>query len=154
MANFDSFEIEYILQEVLSKIKGKSLMHNMSEIQGNYSIMCGFHCIFHRIWLQENLRLTGKYFLFRKVNNKLLYINAKSNHPYTIIKELPKIINKRLSELYCSQEEFSKAKPFYGETLSESNYKASLQSEKPRCNTDWIRLRKVIWFNPPFNQSV
>ena len=39
--------------------------------------------------------LTGKYFPFRKVNNKPLYINAKSNHPYTIIKELHKIINNR-----------------------------------------------------------
>ena len=40
--------------------------------------------------------LTGKYFPFRKVNNKPLYRNAKSNHPLTIIKELPKMINKRL----------------------------------------------------------
>ena len=43
--------------------------------------------------------LTGKYFPFRKVNNKPLYINAKSNHPHTTIKELPKMKNKRLSEL-------------------------------------------------------
>ena len=41
--------------------------------------------------------LTGKYFPFKKINNKPLYINAKSNHPHTIIKELPKMINKRLS---------------------------------------------------------
>ena len=37
--------------------------------------------------------LTGKYFPFRKVNNKPLYINAKSNHPLTIKQELPKMIN-------------------------------------------------------------
>ena len=30
--------------------------------------------------------LTRKYLPFRKVNNKPLYINAKSNHPHTIIK--------------------------------------------------------------------
>ena len=48
--------------------------------------------------------LTGKYFLFRKVNNKPLYRNAKSNHPHTIIKELPKMIIQRLSELSCNQE--------------------------------------------------
>ena len=68
--------------------------------------------------------LTGKYFPFRKVNNKPLYINAKSNHSDTTIKELPKMINKRLSELSCNQEEFDKAKPSYEEALSESNYKA------------------------------
>ena len=31
--------------------------------------------------------LTGKYFPFRKVNNKPLHINAKSNHPHTINKK-------------------------------------------------------------------
>ena len=30
--------------------------------------------------------LTGKYFPFRKDSKPFLYINAKSNHPYTIIK--------------------------------------------------------------------
>ena len=59
--------------------------------------------------------LTRKYSSFTKVNNKPLYINAKSNHLNTIIKELPKMINKRLSELRCNQEEFNKAKPLYEE---------------------------------------
>ena len=98
--------------------------------------------------------LTGKYFPFGKVNNKPSYVNAKSNHPHTIIKELPKMINKRLSELSCNQEEFNKAKPLYEEALSESYYKASLKFEKPQYNTKRNRLRKVIWFNPPFSQNV
>ena len=98
--------------------------------------------------------LTGKYFPFRKVNNKPLYINSKSNHHYTIIKELPKVINKRLSELFCDQEEFNKAKPLYEEALSEGNYKASLQFEKSQYNTERNRLHKRIWFNPPFSQNV
>ena len=100
--------------------------------------------------------LTGKYFPFRKVINKPLYINAKSHHPHAIIKELPKVINmvnKRSSELSCNQEEFNKAKS-YEEALSESNYKASLKFEKPQYKTKRNRLRKVIWFNPPFSQNV
>ena len=59
--------------------------------------------------------LTRKYSSFTKVNNKPLYINAKSNHLNTITKELPEMINKRLSELSCNQEEFNKAKPLYEE---------------------------------------
>ena len=39
--------------------------------------------------------LTGKYFPFRKVNNKPLYINS-SNHSHRIIKELPKMRNLEL----------------------------------------------------------
>ena len=38
---------------------------------------------------------TGKYFPFRKPNNNRLYINCKSNHPPPIIKELPKMVNKK-----------------------------------------------------------
>ena len=37
--------------------------------------------------------VTGKFFPFRKPNNKPLYISAKSNHPPTIIQDLPNMIN-------------------------------------------------------------
>ena len=39
---------------------------------------------------------TEKYFPFRKPNKSPLYINYKSNHPPPIIKEIPKMINKRI----------------------------------------------------------
>ena len=42
---FDPFEIEYIPQEVLNKIKDKSITHNIFRIQHNESIMCRFYCI-------------------------------------------------------------------------------------------------------------
>ena len=42
---FDSFGVEYIPQEVLSKIKDKSISHNIFRIQDNESINCGFYCI-------------------------------------------------------------------------------------------------------------
>ena len=42
---FDSFGIEYIPQEVLSKIKDKSISHNIFRLQDNHYIMCGLYCI-------------------------------------------------------------------------------------------------------------
>ena len=45
---------------------------------------------------------TSKFFPFKKPYNVPLYINVKSNHPSTIIKCLPKVISKRLSELSCN----------------------------------------------------
>ena len=109
----------------------------------------------HRDFLDVTLNLlTGKYFPFRKIDNKPLYINAKSNHPLRIIKELPKLINKRLLDLSCNQEEFNKVKPLYEEALSESNYKASLEFEMPQYNTKRNRSRKVMWFDSPFSQNV
>ena len=42
---FDSLLIEYIPQEVLSKMKSKSITHKIFGIQDDDSIMCGFCCI-------------------------------------------------------------------------------------------------------------
>ena len=41
----DSFGIEYIPQEILKKLKDKSITHNILRIQDDNSIMCGFYCI-------------------------------------------------------------------------------------------------------------
>ena len=43
--HFDSFGIEYILQELLNKIKDKSIIRNIFRIQDDASIMYGFYCI-------------------------------------------------------------------------------------------------------------
>ena len=37
---------------------------------------------------------TGKYYPYRKVNNKLLYIHKQSNHPPSITKQIPAVIVK------------------------------------------------------------
>ena len=42
---FDYFGIHYIPQEVLSKIRNKSIMHNICRIQDNESVIYGFYCI-------------------------------------------------------------------------------------------------------------
>ena len=96
---------------------------------------------------------TGKYFPYRKPNNDPLYINIHSNHPSIIKKELPNMINKRLSELSCDKNEFDKAKGIYEKALNESDFntKLSYQNEPSERKN---RNRKIIWFNPPYNESV
>ena len=42
---FDSFGIKNIPQDLLSKIKDKSITHNIFRIHDNDSFMCGFYCI-------------------------------------------------------------------------------------------------------------
>ena len=42
---FDSFRIEYVPQELLNKIKDKSITRNILRIQFQDSIMCRFYCI-------------------------------------------------------------------------------------------------------------
>ena len=57
--------------------------------------------------------ITEKFFSFRKLNNKLFYVNAKTIHPPTIMRY----------NLSCNEEEYEKAKPLYETTLNESEHK-------------------------------
>ena len=97
---------------------------------------------------------TCKFFPFRKPNNVPLYINAKSNHPSTIIKDLPKMINRRLSESSCNKDEFDKAKVLYEKSLQESGYKTSMSYAQTEVKTNKNRSRNMFWFNPPFSENV
>ena len=108
---------------------------------------------FNYIYIYNNLA-NNKFFPFRKPNNKPLYINTNSNHPTTIIKQLPKMINKRISELSCNKDEFNKAKLTYESALKESGYTTTMTYEKEQKNKNRKRKRKVIWFNPPYSQSI
>ena len=71
-----------------------------------------------------------KFFPFRKPNNQPLYINEISDHPPTILRDLLNMINKRLSDLSCNEEEYEKAKPLYETALNESDYKTTLTYTK------------------------
>ena len=98
---------------------------------------------------------TKKYFPFRKANNTPLYINAFSNHPPTIIKQLPKIINKKISDFFCNKEEFDKVKFIYESALNDSGHFSSMSYNNSNTqNARRNRNRKVIWFNPPYSQNV
>ena len=97
---------------------------------------------------------TGKFFSFRKPNNQPLYINAKSNHPPNILRDLSSIINKRVSDLYWNEEEYEKAKPVYETVLNESGYKTTMTYTKTTNVNNRSRARNIVWFNPPYRQNV
>ena len=97
---------------------------------------------------------TGKYSPYHKENDTPLYINTKSNHPPCIIKELPKMIENRLSSISSDREEFEKAKDIYQDALSKSGYNHQLQYQERKEHKKKSRSRNIIWFNPPFSQNV
>lgn len=98
---------------------------------------------------------TGKFYPFRKPNDNPMYINAGSNHPPSILKQLPKIVNKRLSGLSFDETEFDKAKTIYENALSSSGFDSNLTYENNQQNhRRRTRSRKIIWFNPPYSQQV
>ena len=71
---FDFFGIGYIPQEVLNKIKDKSITHNIFRIQDNESMMCGFYCITFIEYM-----LAGKT-LQVTMNDKIMYKYFKDKY--------------------------------------------------------------------------
>ena len=93
---------------------------------------------------------SGQHMPYMKPNNALQYVNTKSNHPPAVIKNIPKGINKRLSEISSSEEVFNKAAPVYQKALDANGYSYKLHYEKPKLETkDKSRKRNIIWYNPP-----
>ena len=91
---------------------------------------------------------------YRKPNNTLLYIHSESNHPPSIIKQLPSMTNRRISNLSCNENEFNKAKPLYELALKNSGFNYSMKFEAPVESTRRNRNRKVIRFNPSYSLNV
>ena len=69
---------------------------------------------------------TELYQPFRKPNNEPKYIDINSNHPPQILKQLPKSIEKKLSEIPSSKEIFDNSKPLYEKALQENDFKEKL----------------------------
>ena len=96
------------------------------------------------------------------------YIDSHSNHPPAIIRQLPKSINHRISNLSSDQQTFNSSAPTYENALRRSNYDFNLQynatpsSKIDDPNTESCtfsqpkrkRHRNILWFNPPYSKNV
>ena len=97
----------------------------------------------------------GTYRPYHKPDNNLQYINTQSNHPPNIIRQLPKTIEKRLSEHSSNEQIFNDAKPIYEKALKDAGYETTLTYTPPVDRPPKRRRkRNIIWFNPPFNKAV
>ena len=81
---------------------------------------------------------------FRKPEKKPLYINTRSNHPPSIIKQLPSMINKRLNDLSCNKDKFYKATPMYKNALKNSGHDNKLLFDQNKNLPKRTRKRKII----------
>ena len=121
------------------------------------------------ITIQTNLKIvnfldiemnlgTGTYRPYRKPDNMPVYINRNSNHPPTIIKEIPKAIAKRISDISSSEVVFSESMPIYSVALTKSGFHDNTtfipKTTNTKTNKKKTLKRKIIWFNPPYCLSV
>ena len=91
---------------------------------------------------------------YRKPNDTPMYIHTGSNHPPTIIRQIPRMISQRLSALSSNEKIFNAECAPYQKALTESGYKEELKYMPPQPKKKKARQRKVLWFNPPYNLEV
>ena len=99
---------------------------------------------------------SGKYWPYRKEDDLPLYIHKESNHSPSIVKQLPKMIESRISALSCNEDVFNKAKDTYTASLRSSGFIYDIKFSKRADTTRNRRSRKrnIVWFNPPYNSAV
>ena len=82
---------------------------------------------------------TGKFSPYKKPNDSPIYIHKKSNHPPNIIKQIPVMTGRRLSNLSYNVEEFNKIAPEYEDVLRKSGFDEKLvyqpQAQKKKQRT-------------------
>ena len=102
---------------------------------------------------------------FSRLNLHLLfcegvYIHKQSNHPPNILKELPKRIKKRISDISYDKNLFNKAKLTYKKALNNGGFTEMFSNIKPgdqnitNREAKRKRKRKIIWYNPPLSLNV
>ena len=70
---------------------------------------------------------TGLYQPYRKPGDSPLYISAMSNHPPQVFKNIPKGIERRISDNSSNQQIFEKAAPMYQAELERRGYTYKLE---------------------------
>ena len=88
-----------------------------------------------------------------KPGDRPLYVNSQSNHPPSILKNIPLAVNKRLSNISANKEIFDAAAPLYQAELNRAGYKHKLEFKTPE-QPKRKRKKKIIWFNPPHSINV
>ena len=94
---------------------------------------------------------------FCKPNNKIAYIHQESNHPPSVLRQIPLSIESRLSKHSSNEKIFKESTQIYQEALKKSGYNHQLTYQKSINNKNKDtkrRKRKIIWFNPPYSKNV
>ena len=93
---------------------------------------------------------------FNKTNNEINCIHKLSNHPPSIIKQLPLSVERRLSKLSSNEKIFNDSIPIYQEALIKAgyNHKLTYQKHDQKKGNSQQRKRQIIWFNPPHSKNV
>ena len=106
-------------------------------------------------FLDVTLSTDGSFKPYRKPNSSIAYVSKTSNHPPSVLKNIPSSIQKRLSTISSSEAHFLGAKDEYQSALNIAGYSDALKYEPPQqSQRKRNRRRKIVWFNPPYSKNV
>ena len=107
-------------------------------------------------FLDVKLDLSTRQFKpFRKSNDGIpRYVHKQSNHPPTVIKRLPEMINNKYSNNSCNEEVFNEVKPTYQTGLKNSGYNFEMKYNPRSKKEKKPRKRRTVWFNPPWSNNI
>ena len=102
---------------------------------------------------------SGAYKPYHKPNSKPLYVNVGSNHPQSVIKNIPLGVNERLSMVSSSEEIFNANIDIYQEALNDAGHKHKLKYVEKDIDSynkkkKRSRQKRQFYFNPPFELNV
>ena len=103
-------------------------------------------------FLDLTLNLEDESFkIYGKPSNVPLYVHRMSNHPPTVLKNLPRNVNQRLSNNSSNEQLFNDTVAPFQEAITKSGYDFKLKFDplasnpKPKSKN---RKRNILWFNP------
>ena len=97
---------------------------------------CGFRTIIQASlqivnFLDVQLNLdTSTYQSYRKPDSNPVYLNKNSNHPTTVLKQLPKSIENSISDILSNENVFTQSIPTYQDALQKSSFTEQLKEKK------------------------
>ena len=115
--------------------RGKDIIKMFKTAGLTITIQAGLRII-NFLDLQFNLN-NGTYQPYRKPDNIPVYINKKPNHPPVVLKQLPKSISKRISDISFDENIFCNSIPIYSEALKKSGFNDRLiySTKTAGCDT-------------------
>ena len=85
----------------------------------------------------------GTYKPYTKPNNEIRYIHKNSNHPPSVIRQIPLSIESRLSTLSFDKKIFQEAVPTYQKALQNSGYRHTLTYKRPENHSNSTNITKI-----------
>ena len=135
---YDSKNIELYRDDGLAALKNvrrpasekikKHLQYLFKQKSLQMIIECNFKVV-NYLDVTFNL-IDGSYRPYRKPNDETHYIHIQSDHPPSITKQLPRSIEKRLSQLSSSKDIFYETAPYYEQRLASCGYNLSTARRK------------------------